>query len=150
MYMYILCIYGCIHSPNSGLFISTFFHSPIFAFFHSPIFRFCVSVQRENFPVTPSPLPAHTLTILPPLTITNLLPCDLQVYLAPSSLCKMVRRGKEMSVYFVSHTHSRTHTRTHTHTHTHTYTHTHTHTLTHSTHNRALGKCVCVCVREIL
>ncbi len=66
-----------------------------------PLFRFCVSVQRDNFPssadsdaATPSssssslssPLshPAHTLTLLPPLTVVNLLPCDLQLSIRES------------------------------------------------------------------
>ena len=61
-----------------------------------PLFRFCVSVRRDNFPAssltdvelaTPTSSssslglahPAHTLTLLPPLTVVNLLPCDLQL-----------------------------------------------------------------------
>ena len=50
-----------------------------------------------------------------------------------------------------SHTHTHTHTHTLTHTHTHTHTHIHTHfTQTHTKRlpiNRALIKCLTVCVR---
>ena len=106
-------------SPMIGAFppiVFRFFYSAfhtnvflLFMFFHSRYYistsRFCVSVQRENFPQDPSspPLPAHTLTILPPVTISNLLPCDLQVFLDHSrSPYKMVKRGKEICLYFVS------------------------------------------------
>ena len=84
-------------------------HTP-YPILHTPfsilVFRFCVSVQRENFPLDPTvspPLPAHTLTLHPPLTIVNLLPCDmLQVFLNPSSLYKHICKGKEIAVYSVS------------------------------------------------
>lgn len=82
------------------------------------MFRFCVSVQRENFPFeipsppllpptplhsSPSPpLPAHTLTLFPPLTVANLLPCDLQVFLGYKTVSKLIRKGKEIAIYFVS------------------------------------------------
>ena len=70
-----------------------------------PPFRFCVSVQRENFPVdsTPShPHPAHNITLYPPLTVANLLPCDIQFSLARNGRGKIVKRGKEIAVYSVS------------------------------------------------
>lgn len=85
-----------------------------------PLFRFCVSVQHENFPLTGDPdsslssssssssHPAHTLTLLPPLTITNLLPCDLQFSIieSRSNLSelrqrKLVSRGQTIKVYSV-------------------------------------------------
>jgi len=37
-------------------------------------FRCCVSVQKERMPVTSFPSPGHTLTVAPPLILTNLLP----------------------------------------------------------------------------
>ena len=68
--------------------------------------RFCVSVQRENFPpdppFTPHSFPAHTLTLLPPLTIANLLPYDIQVLIGHRLQCKMIRKGTEIAVYLVS------------------------------------------------
>lgn len=69
------------------------------------VFRFCVSVQREHYPpdsAPNSPQPAHTITLYPPLTIVNLLPCDLQFSLTVSSGWNLVKRGKEMAVYSVS------------------------------------------------
>ncbi len=68
-------------------------------------FRFCVSVQRENYPLDVSPqqpYPAHTITLYPPLTIANLLPCDLQFSLVSDGVRTVVRRGKEIAVYSVS------------------------------------------------
>ena len=102
-----------------------------------PPFRFCVSAQRENYPAdvtssislsssfslpssssssllsSPSshhPHPAHTLTLFPPLTITNLLPCDIQFSLVDSSainrstsnqLRKLIKCGQDIAVYSV-------------------------------------------------
>ena len=96
-----------------------------------PPFRFCVSVQRENYPVdaisstslsssyspstSSSPFPrfqpAHTLTLFPPYTITNLLPCDIQFSLVESKTSqrgssknnrRIVHRGQDVAVYSVS------------------------------------------------
>ena len=67
--------------------------------------RFCVNVQRENFPADTSNShvqPAHTLTLLPPLTVGNLLPCDIQFYLLGSKIRKFIKRGKEIAIYSVS------------------------------------------------
>lgn len=69
------------------------------------VFRFCVSVQRENYPpdVPPHrPRPAHTITLYPPLSVVNLLPCDLQFSLVSGCERHVIRRGKEMAVYSVS------------------------------------------------
>lgn len=65
-----------------------------------PLFRFCVSVKRDDFPsssdsdldtstgsLSLSSQPAHTLTLLPPLTVVNLLPCDLQLFVVESRYC---------------------------------------------------------------
>ena len=90
-----------------------------------PPFQFCVSVQRENYPpdseasggsghstsrASSETRPAHTITIFPPLTITNLLPCDIQFALWSSthrrkeahSRRPLVSPGKDMAVYSVS------------------------------------------------
>lgn len=66
--------------------------------------RFSVSVQRENFPpdTNEQVQPAHTLTLHPPLTLTNLLPCDIQFYLLSSKVRKFIKRGKEIAIYSVS------------------------------------------------
>lgn len=81
-----------------------------------PLFRFCVSVQRDNFPPadsapssSPSPHhPAHTLTLFPPLTVTNLLPYDLQFSLLETRTDqsklrprRLVARGKDTAMYSV-------------------------------------------------
>ncbi len=68
-------------------------------------FKFCVSVQRENYPLDVSPqqpYPAHTITLYPPLTLANLLPCDLQFSLVGDGVKTVVRRGKEIAIYSVS------------------------------------------------
>ncbi|XP_026669305.1 vacuolar protein sorting-associated protein 13D isoform X1 [Ceratina calcarata] len=45
---------------------------------HNNIFRMCVAVMRDNYPLDMSQmLPAHTITIMAPLTLTNLLPHEL-------------------------------------------------------------------------
>ena len=66
--------------------------------------RFCVNVQRENFPADTSGhvQPAHTLTLLPPLTVSNLLPCDIQFHLLGRKVTKFIKRGKEIAIYSVS------------------------------------------------
>ena len=88
-----------------------------------PPFQFCVMVQRENYPAdnpssspssSPSsanqPRPAHTLTVFPPLTITNLLPCDIQFSLWSSTIRRkdfrqqrrLVSPGQDVAIYSVS------------------------------------------------
>lgn len=42
------------------------------------IFRMCVAVRRDNYPPdTTQTLPGHTISILAPMTLTNLLPNEL-------------------------------------------------------------------------
>jgi vacuolar protein sorting-associated protein 13D len=42
------------------------------------IFRMCVAIQRDNYPQDVGQmLPGHTISILAPITITNLLPHEL-------------------------------------------------------------------------
>ena len=66
--------------------------------------RFCVTVQRDNFPADTNGqvCPAHTLTLLPPLTVSNLLPCDIQFYLLGTKMRRVIKRGKEIAIYSVS------------------------------------------------
>ncbi|XP_029047151.1 vacuolar protein sorting-associated protein 13D isoform X1 [Osmia bicornis bicornis] len=45
---------------------------------HNNIFRMCVAVMRDNYPPDTSQiLPGHTITVMAPLTLTNLLPHEL-------------------------------------------------------------------------
>ncbi|XP_012135558.1 vacuolar protein sorting 13D isoform X2 [Megachile rotundata] len=45
---------------------------------HNNIFRICVAVMRDNYPPdTTQVLPGHTITVMAPLTLTNLLPHEL-------------------------------------------------------------------------
>lgn len=80
-----------------------------------PHFRFCVSVQRDNFPMATDPAPfsapqpAHTLTLLPPLTVANLLPCDMQFSVIESRTNlselrqrRLVAKGQNITVYSVN------------------------------------------------
>ncbi|KAM7310382.1 vacuolar protein sorting-associated protein 13D isoform X1 [Ixodes scapularis] len=57
-----------------------------------PLFRFSVAVKRENYPDkenVPSTVPAHTITLLPPISVHNLLPYDL-AYAINENQCKGV------------------------------------------------------------
>ncbi|CAN8016602.1 unnamed protein product [Ixodes persulcatus] len=56
------------------------------------IHRFSVAVKRENYPDkenVPSTVPAHTITLLPPISVHNLLPYDL-AYAINENQCKGV------------------------------------------------------------
>lgn len=42
------------------------------------LFRMCIAIKRDNYPPdTSQTLPAHTILILAPMTVTNLLPHEL-------------------------------------------------------------------------
>ncbi|XP_046815359.1 vacuolar protein sorting-associated protein 13D isoform X1 [Vespa crabro] len=44
----------------------------------SNIFRMCIAIKRDNYPIdTGQTLPAHTIIIMAPITLTNLLPYEL-------------------------------------------------------------------------
>lgn len=48
----------------------------ILLFFFS--YRMCIAVKRDNYPIdTGQTLPAHTIMIMAPITLTNLLPYEL-------------------------------------------------------------------------
>ncbi|XP_043510419.1 vacuolar protein sorting-associated protein 13D isoform X1 [Frieseomelitta varia] len=53
---------------------------------HNNIFRMCIAVMRDNYPLDMSQmLPAHTITVMAPLTLTNLLPHELLFEISPES-----------------------------------------------------------------
>ena len=68
-----------------------------------PLFRFCVKIKREPFPpstlksVTPSP--AHTLSLHPPLMVSNLLPYDFCFCYSQKE--KRIPHGKVVPFYTV-------------------------------------------------
>lgn len=61
-------------------------------------------MKRKNYPLSFGAIshPAHTITIHPPLTIVNLLPCDIQFSLQYNSIIKVIKKGKEIALYAVS------------------------------------------------
>lgn len=73
-------------------------------------FRFCIAIKRENYPIEKTPplapglaeiwtQPAHVLTLLPPLTIVNLLPYELYYTIRGSPIKgkKIVKPGQKHS-----------------------------------------------------
>jgi vacuolar protein sorting-associated protein 13D len=74
-------------------------------------FRFCAAIHRENFPyerVLPAykwVQPAHTITLLSPITIVNLLPYDLHFAVkdAPSNSAGRIKPGQSASLTQVAH-----------------------------------------------
>ena len=73
--------------------------------------RCCVSVQRDGFPVEnsserPESLgviqPAHTLTILPPIVLVNLLPIELSYCIRGYSLNGNIKPGRLSPIYKVT------------------------------------------------
>lgn len=59
-------------------------------------YRFCVELQRERFPAKPADFPGHTVTLVPPLTIVNLLPVELFFYLKGTLTEGTVQAGQEV------------------------------------------------------
>lgn len=81
------------------------------------LFRFCVASKREGYPedfspqinsdvqskrLKISPQPAHTLTLMPPLTLVNLLPCDMSYRIKSVTCMGTIRAGKSVPIYSVS------------------------------------------------
>ncbi|CAH1798376.1 unnamed protein product [Owenia fusiformis] len=73
-------------------------------------YRFCVSVQRENFPIDILPKkatssgsvhiqPGHTITLESPVLIVNLLPVDMTYYLKNTEIRGRVKPGQEAHVF---------------------------------------------------
>lgn len=55
-----------------------------FLFYCNHVDRICVAVRRDNYPVDGTQmLPAHTISLLPPVTLTNLLPHELLYEVGP-------------------------------------------------------------------
>lgn len=53
---------------------------------HNNIFRMCIAVMRDNYPLDMSQmLPAHTITVMAPLTLINLLPHELLFEINPEN-----------------------------------------------------------------
>ena len=70
-------------------------------------YRFCVAVRRLGFPQEAMAIgpgskawvqPAHLVTFLPPVTLVNLLPCQLEYKVQDTGLWGTVRPGGEMPV----------------------------------------------------
>ena len=77
---------------------------------------FSVAVKREGYPeddstqldpgpdvgacaVTPA---AHTITLLPPMVVDNLLPCDVQYHIKNTAVNGNLKAGKRIPLYTVS------------------------------------------------
>lgn len=77
--------------------------------------RFCVAVKREGYPEE-APLlentttkglqmmsqPAHTLTVMYPVMLVNLLPCDLSYQVKNIPAKGSIKAGKSIPLYTVS------------------------------------------------
>ena len=91
-----------------------------FAFLATDFLRspssFSVAVKREGYPeddstqldpgpdvgacaVTPA---AHTITLLPPMVVDNLLPCDVQYHIKNTAVNGNLKAGKRIPLYTVS------------------------------------------------
>lgn len=79
------------------------------------VLRFCVAVKREGYPEE-APLlentatkglqmmsqPAHTLTVMYPVMLVNLLPCDLSYQVKNVPAKGSIKAGKAIPLYTVS------------------------------------------------
>jgi vacuolar protein sorting-associated protein 13D len=78
-------------------------------------FRFCTAVRREGYPeddpltefiptkkLKVSPQPAHSITILAPLVLVNLLPCDLNYKIKNVEMSGNIKAGRSVPLYSVS------------------------------------------------
>ncbi|XP_013405463.1 vacuolar protein sorting-associated protein 13D-like isoform X2 [Lingula anatina] len=74
------------------------------------IYRFCVEVKKENFPMDYATKktdtmaevfmhPGHTLTLVPPTVIVNLLPIELQYYIKGTQIKGAIKPGKEKPLF---------------------------------------------------
>ncbi|XP_047493790.1 vacuolar protein sorting-associated protein 13D-like isoform X6 [Penaeus chinensis] len=86
---------------------------------HLPPFRFCVHVKRDNFPVDSSPpspptnsphltprhnewvQPGHTIVLVSPLTLVNLLPYDLHYEVKATGNVSRVKPGEDDCLHSV-------------------------------------------------
>ncbi|KAL4233287.1 Vacuolar protein sorting-associated protein 13D [Mactra antiquata] len=70
------------------------------------IYRYCVAVQRELYPEERTqtglnPLPGHTVILLPPVTIVNLLPAELSFYFKGTGINGGIKPGKQSQLHSV-------------------------------------------------
>ena len=76
--------------------------------------RFCVAVKREGYPedvplpdgvptkgLSVIPQPAHTITIMCPVVLVNLLPCDLSYQVKNTPAKGNIKAGKSVPLYTV-------------------------------------------------
>ncbi|KAK3098591.1 hypothetical protein FSP39_021054 [Pinctada imbricata] len=69
------------------------------------VYRFCASVRRESYPEQVQTddnveiIPGHTITLLPPVVIHNLLPIDTRYYIKNSEISGSIRPGKTASLH---------------------------------------------------
>lgn len=63
-------------------------------------FRFFVSVRREPYPdyERRDSLPGHTISVIPPLTLHNLLPVELTFKVEPSGYSNRLQPGRKMAI----------------------------------------------------
>ncbi|CAG2102262.1 unnamed protein product [Medioppia subpectinata] len=75
-------------------------------------YRYCVLVERNRFPLDISPQglglqsykaqPAHTITLVPPLQLANLLPYELRFYISGTSVIGTIKSGEDVSIHYVN------------------------------------------------
>ncbi|KAK6626649.1 hypothetical protein RUM44_009125 [Polyplax serrata] len=67
-------------------------------------YRFVASIQRENFPeyvVSRWPQPGHTIVLISPLTMINLLPCDLHYSIKEANVRGHIKPGMSAAIHEV-------------------------------------------------
>ena len=75
-------------------------------------YRYCVLVERNRFPLdvgTQGPglqsyraQPAHTITLVPPLKLTNLLPYELRFHISGTAVIGTIKSKEEVSIHYVN------------------------------------------------
>lgn len=68
-------------------------------------FRFVASIRRENFPeylISSCFQPGHTIVLISPLTITNLLSCDLHYSIKEANVRGHIKPGLSAAIHEVS------------------------------------------------
>ena len=75
-------------------------------------YRYCVLVERNNFPLDVGAQrpglhsfraqPAHTITLVPPLKLTNLLPYELRFHISGTAVIGNIKPGEEISIHYVN------------------------------------------------
>jgi vacuolar protein sorting-associated protein 13D len=99
-------MYRCVASK-----VVLCFETMMFLMFTYVGFRFCAAVHRENFPYERASSahkwvqPAHTISLLSPITIVNLLPYDLHYAVkdVPSNSAGRIKPGHSASLTQVPH-----------------------------------------------